>query len=484
MSEQQPATTAKLPVPGDTILGKYRIVRSVGEGGMGIVFEAENIRLNQKIAIKMVHPEVLKPEFIARFGREARAAAKLKSRHAVRVVDVAETEDGLPFMVMEFLEGHDLATEIESRSKLPVAEAVDYVLEACEAMAEAHTLGIVHRDLKPSNLFLAQESGQRVVKVCDFGISKIESDIDLLLTATQTSMGTPVYMSPEQVRSSKKVDARTDVWSLAVILYESIAGRPPFEGNSAASLGAAIVADPAPPLQLQVASVPSGLEAAIMKALSKDPQARYASAGDFGRALVPFGRTDHVLAISAGRVETRPRGEIPSIVDDDMPMSETLPAAIRPPGAALLDGQSSTPSLAETPPPKQRSDLRSSASSSSARSSAVLIGGGAIVLVVGTIAIVGATKSSSSAGPHATADLPVTSAAPPPSAIASSSASSAPSPTVGASASVAASVGTPIASTSHAAHPPTQGTRTHAAASSTQAAPEGATTGNKNPIRL
>ena len=277
-----------LPAPGQTIAGKYEIVRNIGEGGMGVVFEAMHLRLRQRVAIKMLQPHVMKmPDIVARFEREARAAAQLKSRHAARVIDVAETAEGLPYMVMEFLDGHDLAAELDARHSLPIGDAVDCVLQACSAMAEAHANGIIHRDLKPSNLFLCEENEQRVVKVLDFGISKMTRELDVRVTATHASVGTPLYMSPEQVRSAKTVDERTDIWSLGVILFELIAGRPPFDG-SATAVAASIVADEPPSLRDVRADVPEGLAEIVRTALAKDPKARFADVQSFAKALAPF----------------------------------------------------------------------------------------------------------------------------------------------------------------------------------------------------
>jgi eukaryotic-like serine/threonine-protein kinase len=281
---------ATLPRPGDTLAGKYAIVGVIGEGGMGVVYEATHLRLRRRVAVKVLLPNLLdvSSDMIARFEREARAAAHLRNRHVARVLDVDVTTDGLPYLVMEYLEGHDLDTELTQRGQLPIEEAVGYVLQACAAMAEAHAAGIVHRDLKPSNLFLCPEPDGRLIKVLDFGISKTADEADARLTGTQTSMGTPVYMSPEQVRSSRNVDARTDIWSLGVILYELLAGRTPFLGSTTAA-AAAIVADPAPPLREFRSNVPPELETVIHCALSKDPNGRYDTVIEFARAITPFG---------------------------------------------------------------------------------------------------------------------------------------------------------------------------------------------------
>jgi len=192
---------------------------------------------------------------------------------------------------MEYLEGHDLEAELSVRGPLPIAEAVGYVLQVCGAMAEAHAAGIVHRDLKPSNLFLTPDrDGSPLVKVLDFGISKMADEGDARLTGTQTSVGTPLYMSPEQVRSSRNVDSRSDIWSLGVILYELLAGRTPFEGSTTAA-AAAIVADPTPPLRGFRPEVPPDLEAAIHLALCKDPNGRYGLVAQFAQAIAPFAGT-------------------------------------------------------------------------------------------------------------------------------------------------------------------------------------------------
>ncbi len=273
----------------DSVVGKYRIVRKLGEGGMGVVYEAVHTRIGQRVALKMLLPEVIDvPDVVSRFDREARAASRLKSENTARVLDVDVSDGGLPYMVMEFLDGSDLGKLLEQGGSLPVVEAVDYVLQACNAMAEAHSVGVIHRDLKPSNLFVTQTESGRRVKVLDFGISKVENDADTRVTATQTVVGTPLYMSPEQVRSAKHVDARTDIWSLGIILYELLAGRTPFEGSTTAA-AVAICVDAPPPLATFRSDVPAELEQAILKALSKEPSGRYPSVKALAEAISAFG---------------------------------------------------------------------------------------------------------------------------------------------------------------------------------------------------
>jgi serine/threonine-protein kinase len=280
---------AATPCPGigDVVGGKYRLSRLLGEGGMGIVYEAEHLRLLQRVAIKWLRPDVLAlPDALERFHREARAICRMRGPHVAHVMDVDADAAGRPYMVMELLRGRDLEAELQARGALPIAEAVDWVLQACAAIAEAHAEGIVHRDLKPSNLFLAEEAGARVLKVLDFGISKVARD-EPSVTVTAMTLGTPLYMSPEQVRSARDVDGRTDIWSLGVILYELLTGSPPFLGTTTAAI-AAIVADATPRAREARADIPEGLQLAIMTALAKSPDNRFPTAEAFAAALTPF----------------------------------------------------------------------------------------------------------------------------------------------------------------------------------------------------
>ena len=282
---------AEIPKVGETLRGKYRLEGVLGEGGMAVVFRATAPSAPAGVAVKVLRPEMLAmPDLAARFERETRTASRLTGPHLVRVVDVDTTESGLPFMVMDLLEGHDLAEELDLRGPLPPDEAVAYVRQACDAMTEAHELGVVHRDLKPSNLFLCDEDDTRTVKVLDFGISKVVgkgAEEDIRTTHADTSVGTPLYMSPEQVRSSTDVDARTDVWSLGVILYELLVGRPPFTGSTTTATAMILAQEPEPPSTLRT-DVPKELDALIARALSKRAGERYADTAAFAAALLPF----------------------------------------------------------------------------------------------------------------------------------------------------------------------------------------------------
>ena len=279
---------------GDTIAGKYLVERIIGAGGMGVVIAARHLELDQIVAMKFLLPEIAKLDMAPeRFRREAWAVARIRGEHVCRVLDVGTLESGIPFMVMEYLDGCDLATELAQRATLPVEEAVEYVLQACEALAEAHSAGIVHRDLKPANLFLAHSAdGTRGIKVLDFGVSKVLSDAGnaaLSLTSTKTLVGSPLYMSPEQLDSAKGVDARTDIWALGVVLYELLTGRTPFGGDSIAQLVSGVLHSD-PPSFADVGIEPlAELEAVIGRAVSKRREDRYANVGEFATELIPFG---------------------------------------------------------------------------------------------------------------------------------------------------------------------------------------------------
>lgn len=275
---------------GQVLAGKYRVDRVLGVGGMGVVVAAMHMQLDQMVALKFIRLEALaNPEVVSRFEREARSAVRLKSEHVARIIDVGRLDSGSPYIVMEYLEGQDLSSLIQQQRSLPVAVAADFVIQACDAISEAHSLGIVHRDLKPGNLFLAHTShGQQAIKVLDFGISKTQAGGDASMTRTQAVMGSPGYMSPEQMRSTKAVDGRSDVWSLGVILYELISGRPPFDADTFTALCVKVSMDPHPPLPALPSAIPAGFEAVVNRALEKDPARRFQSAVELAQALAPF----------------------------------------------------------------------------------------------------------------------------------------------------------------------------------------------------
>ena len=277
------------------LAGKYLVERELGRGGMGVVVAARHIQLDEKVAIKFLLPEaVSNAEVIERFVREARAAVRIKSEHVARVSDVGNLEGGEPYMVMEYLEGSDLAAWLQEQGALPVEQAVEFVLQASEAIAEAHALGIVHRDLKPANLFVVRRAdGLLSIKVLDFGISKVSatgaSGSDANLTRTAAIMGSPLYMPPEQLVASRGVDARADIWALGVILYELVAGQPPFSGETLTEICSKIAIQAPRAIRDFRADVPLALETILLRCLEKDRERRYPNVAELAHALVAFG---------------------------------------------------------------------------------------------------------------------------------------------------------------------------------------------------
>ena len=280
---------------GQILAGKYRVEKVLGVGGMGVVVAAQHVQLDEKVAIKFLLPTMLgNQEVVGRFAREARAAVKIKSEHVARVTDVGTLENGAPYMVMEFLEGGDLAAWLQRLGPLPIEQAVDFTLQGCVGVASAHAVGIVHRDLKPANLFCMRgNDGQFVIKVLDFGISKVTnlsaSDAAGSMTHTTAVMGSPFYMSPEQMRSAKDVDTRTDIWALGVVLYELLTGSTPFAGESFTDVTIKVATAPFARVRTFRPDVPAGLEAVLLKCLEKDKTQRYGNVAELALALADFG---------------------------------------------------------------------------------------------------------------------------------------------------------------------------------------------------
>jgi serine/threonine protein kinase len=306
---------------GDILAEKYRVDRVLGQGGMGVVVLAEHIELRERVAIKfLLDTPADNGELAERFLREARAAVKIKSEHVVRVSDVGRLPSGAPYMVMEYLEGEDLSQRLLSGVAVPIEDAVDYVIQCCEAMHVAHRSGIVHRDLKPANLFLTQRpDGSALLKVLDFGISKVKTTdaAQLSLTHTQAMMGSPLYMSPEQMRSSKDVSPSADIWSIGVILHELLSGDLPFMGETFPEVLVKVMSEEPPRLRSLRAEVPEGLEAVVLRCLEKDPADRYASVAHLGVALAPYGspRTLGLQARLRGSLSRPPPAPSPRLLD-------------------------------------------------------------------------------------------------------------------------------------------------------------------------
>jgi len=282
-----------VPLAVGTILAKkFRVERLIGEGGTGIVVGATHLQLEQKVAIKVLRSALASDEIRLRFEREARAIGKIQSEHVVLVLDVGTLEDGSPFMVMEHLEGEDLAKVLKASGPLSVEDAVDCMLQVCEALDEAHANGIVHRDLKPANLFLTRrDEGAPHIKVVDFGISKIlDSKVrgGSEVTSAFAVLGSPRYMAPEQLRNSKDVDGRADLWSVGAVLFQLITGKHAFDAdnNTTAALKV-MTAEPAK-LREYAPKAPPALELVVSRCLEKDVEKRWNSAGELGDALRPF----------------------------------------------------------------------------------------------------------------------------------------------------------------------------------------------------
>jgi serine/threonine-protein kinase len=321
--------------PGDILARKYRVERVLGAGNMGVVVAATHVDLGQRVALKhMLGTRSGSAELRERFLREARAAVRLRSQHVARVLDVGADEDEAPYIVMEFLEGQDLSALLKARRQLPFEEAVEYVLQACEAMGEAHAAGIVHRDLKPANLFLTQDvGGAPCVKVLDFGVSKL-ADADVTLTHESQSLGSPLYMSPEQINSAKSVDARSDVWALGIILYQLVAGLTPFHAQTVSELYSRVLLGPPTPLAQYRRDVPPGFEAVILRCLDKDRARRFQDVAELAAALGPYASARARVYVervwramgtrAASRAGSMPEMPASSSVGTQAPVAQTM----------------------------------------------------------------------------------------------------------------------------------------------------------------
>jgi eukaryotic-like serine/threonine-protein kinase len=285
-SQHLAGTGSGLILPGEVLAGKYRVERILGAGGWGVVVAARNLELEQRVAIKLLAHEQT-PEGRARMLREARAAARIHSDHVVQVFDVGCTETETPYIVMEYLEGQDLASLLLRSGAVPVTVAVHWVLQACEGVASAQRQGIVHRDLKPANLFLERRpDGSTRLKLLDFGIAKVVDSAGI--TESGAFMGSPAYMAPEQLLDPRDVDARTDVWGLGVVLYELLTAQRPFAAESPVALIKKVREQPHPPLSSISRDVPEALSRVVDRCLAKPREARWSGVAPLARALAPF----------------------------------------------------------------------------------------------------------------------------------------------------------------------------------------------------
>jgi serine/threonine-protein kinase len=325
------------PTLGSVVAGRYRIDALLGEGGMGAVFRATELAANLSVALKFASPEMrIRPGMASRFANESTAAARIACEHVVQIFGVETTEGGTPFIVMELLEGRDLDAVVEAEAPLPPARAVHFTLQILRALQIAHAAGVVHRDLKPSNALIVNRDGDPdFVKLIDFGITKIIGD-DKGLTKTSTTLGTPAYMAPEQAKSAKAADSRSDLYSVGVILYELLTRRRPFEGESQNEVVIKICTEPPMPIRTLRPELPAGLANAVEHALVKATLGRFPTAEAFAAALEPFAdaRSAGVLARihgGAGPVPGGPMALAPT------PMADDLPPPRKPSGTAMMD---------------------------------------------------------------------------------------------------------------------------------------------------
>jgi serine/threonine protein kinase len=302
-------------VPGARIAGKLRLVRPLGQGGMGVVWAAHHEALDKEVAVKLIRPErvAANPELMARFEREAKTTARISHPHVVHVMDYGTVDDAVPYIVMELLNGFSLAELIESGGRLSLSTARVLVQQVGSALESAHERGVVHRDIKPHNVFILEESQgyPLFVKVLDFGIAKMLGDAQVpggsALTETGTIVGSPPYMSPEQIEGSRHVDLRSDLWSLGVITYEALTGKTPFRGNSFVAVGAAVLEGRYEPATRRRPGLPRRIDDWFAKALSVDPEGRFQNAEEMIAAFQKVGEEEELPSISFPPASRAPR---------------------------------------------------------------------------------------------------------------------------------------------------------------------------------
>jgi eukaryotic-like serine/threonine-protein kinase len=319
---QLPTGSSEQNVPeGEILAGKYRVERVLGAGGMGVVVRVAPLDGEGVFALKFLRPSVARDETAAkRFLREAEAARRIESPHVVKIPDVGELASGAPYLVMEYLEGSTLDERLAGGKSLPVAQACDLALQVAEGLAAAHAMGVLHRDIKPANLYLTTgPEGAELVKIADFGVSKIldpDGPEGQGLTRTQTSIGSPLYMSPEQMRSARTADFRADQWSLGAVLYRMITGHLPFDAKSLPRVCVQVLTGDFEPMATHCPDLPAALAATVERCLRVEPAERYADIAELAAALAPFAgsggpeRAERCRAIlGAGRTATPPPAE-------------------------------------------------------------------------------------------------------------------------------------------------------------------------------
>jgi serine/threonine-protein kinase len=355
---------------GTTIGGKYRIVSLIGVGGVGRVYLAKHIELDTDVAIKVLRPEMMeRPDVVHRFAREARASVRLRSERIARVYDVG-THEGTPYFVMEHMVGCDLL-ELRQDESVDIASLCEFFIQACEGLADAHAQGVVHRDIKPDNLFVVREAnGWRSLKIFDFGISKFSltgthSDVDLASMATEAMMGTPHYISPEQIRATRDVDHRTDIWSLGAVMFEVLSkGVLPFrEEREFTALIAEVLEQPHRSLLDVAPNVPEGLSEIVDRCLTKDREQRYQTAAEVAVALLPFAPARARASAERAVATMQAAGLMAINADLDLARTSQPPVVITP---SRSPSQPPLPSLKTTVPSLRSSKARASAGAGNA----------------------------------------------------------------------------------------------------------------------
>jgi serine/threonine protein kinase len=289
----------KDPLVGQIIQGRYKIIHAIGKGSMGIVYEAQHLFIGRKVALKTMAAHAASPACVQRFQREAQAAAAVGSSHVVDVLDMGQLENGTFFIVMEHLNGVDLGFAVALEQRFSVGRGVHVLCQLCDALSAIHAAGVVHRDLKPENIFLTTRDGTPdFVKVLDFGVCKFNNADGARLTGTGDTVGTPLFMAPEQVEGRTDCDYRADIYALGAILFFVLTGRAPFDAPNLPSLFVRICKEPAPSLPSTDSGLSTELDAIIQRALSKDPHARFSSCGDFKAALRSLQTTSNEMSAS------------------------------------------------------------------------------------------------------------------------------------------------------------------------------------------
>jgi serine/threonine protein kinase len=424
--------------PGDMLAGKYRVERVIGKGGMGAVLQARHVELEQDVAIKLLLGDSFtddeSKERLERFLREGKTAARLMTAHAAKVFDVGRLPSGQPYLVMELLRGHDLARLLREHGALPPGDVITWVRQACEALGEAHALGVVHRDVKPGNLFLAERPvGAPIIKVLDFGISKLITAGTPEITSTIAVLGSPPYMAPEQFRSVKTADARADIWSLGVVLYQLTTGRRPFNGETAYEMMHQVIeATPVPP-SVHRPGLPAAFDSVVLRCLEKQPERRFQSAAELSEAL------SHLLVPPGLR-------PFPAVAEPVAPAVNTNDAW----GTTFLEART-----------RARTRTR------------LWVAACAVGLVCTAGAVIFGLRgpSGETDAPEVAAALPASSPVPAPSASETAAAASRPDPPASASSSTSAA-GTSSASASAPSRPPVVATSTAKAGAGPQPRPK------------